>query len=80
MGDAARQTDLDCANLKREVRSLKVNIQYLVNELQGVRFQQGNLAGKVSGELDQCRGLDRRVENSTTQGASGVRKGPGGRG
>ena len=72
MGDAARQTAQDCANLKREVGSLKVIIQDLVNELQGVRVQQGNLAGTVSGVLDQYRGLDRRVENSTTQGALAV--------
>ena len=72
IGDAARQTAQDCANLKREVGSLKVIIQDLVNELQGVRVQQGNLAGTVSGVLDQCRGLDRRVKNSTTQGALAV--------
>ena len=61
MEDAARQTTQDCANLKREVGSLKVIIQDLVNELQGVRVQQGNWAGTVFGVLDQCRGLDRRV-------------------
>ena len=44
----------------------------MVRDVQGVRNQQGTLASSVSGVLDQCHGLDRRVENSTTQGALAV--------
>ena len=47
-------------------------LKSLVSDVQGVKFQQGNLASSVSGVLDQCHGLDRRVENSTTQGALAV--------
>ena len=56
MGDAARQTAKDCANLKMEVGSLKVIIQDLVNELQWFRVQQGNFAGTVSGVLASIGG------------------------
>ncbi len=56
MGDVARQTTQENANLKKEVGALKIVNQDLVNELQGVRVQQGNLAGTVSGVLDQYRG------------------------
>ena len=72
MGENARQTSQENANLKKEVGNLKVIISQLANELQGVRIQKGNLAGTVSGVLDKCRGLDRRVENSSTQGALAV--------
>ena len=39
-----------------------------------MRNQQGTLASSVSGVLDQCHGLDTRVEISTTQGALAVGK------
>ena len=68
----ARKTTLENALLKNRIGNLEGVLKSLVSDFQGVKFQQGNLASSVSGVLDQCHGLDRRVENSTTQGALAV--------
>ena len=68
----ARKTTLENALLKNRIGNLEGVLKSLVSDVQGVKFQQGNLASSVSGVLDQCHGLDRRVENSTTQGALAV--------
>ena len=68
----ARKTTLENALLKNRIGNLEGVLKSLVSDVQGVKFEQGNLAGSVSGVLDQYHSLDRRVENSTTQGALAV--------
>ena len=60
------------ASLERENLEFKALLRDLVSEQQATRVQQAKLAGAVSGVLDQFHGLDRRVENSTPQGALAV--------
>ncbi len=68
----ARKTTLENALLKNKIGTLEGVLKNLASDIQGVKVQQGNLAGSVSGVLDQFHSLDRRVENSTTQGALAV--------
>ena len=72
MGEAAHQNAQKVASLEREKLECKAILRDLVSEQQATRVQQAKLAGAVSGVLDQFHWFDRRVENSTTQGALAV--------
>ena len=49
----ARKTTLENALLKNRIGNSEGVLKSLVSDVQGVKFQQGNLARSVSGVLDQ---------------------------